>query len=125
MNRFWIGYLIFFVIYEIVVVLYLNKIDQFKFSISEIFYLISIIGLVGLAFQQKFISAIIWKAVFAISIIILMNTWLVMPLIYWFSQGLPVSKIILIQLFSLPSIPLFAALYVYAYRSKKIWKGST
>jgi hypothetical protein len=125
MNKFWLIYFLFIIAYEFILVFVLNQKGYSKYTIADLFFVIFVIGLYGLAFRRRVISDKIWKVVFAISVIVFFHTWIVMPFVYRLSTGLTVSKIAYIQMFSIPNIPLFVALYVYAWRSAPLWPGLT
>jgi hypothetical protein len=125
MKKLWIFYLIIFLIFEVISLLFLWGKETYSFSIADIFQIVLVVGVIGLAFQKRIFLNIIWKILFVISVVVFLHAWVMMPLVYKFSEGLSFPKIVFIQLFNVPSIPLFVALYIYAWRSSKIWKAST
>jgi hypothetical protein len=125
MKKIWIFYLIIFLIFEFMSLVFLWGRENHSFSIADIFQIVLMVGVIGLAFQKRIFLNIIWKILFVISVVVFLHTWVMMPLVYKFSEGLSFPKIVFIQLFNVPSIPLFVALYIYAWRSSKIWKAIT
>ena len=125
MILFWKSYFIFIILYEIGLMIYLSFLQELQFLITDIFYALFFVGLFGFAFSYKIFSNKIWKYIFVIAAIIYFHSWIVMPLVWIFSEELSLSKVLNIQLFSIPLIPLIIALYFYAWRSEKIWMRST
>lgn len=125
MNNFWQVYFFFIVIYEAVAIILLYQRGSVTFSISNIIQAFFIVGLYGLAFNHKFISKKFWQVVFGFSVIVFLHAWIMMPLIYRYSEELTLQKIGFLQLFSIPTIPLFIALYLYAWKSENIWHLGT
>ncbi len=120
-SKWWLGYLAFYIIFNIWALTQLPELHSF--NITDALYLIMASGVIGLALGKKIISLFLWKLIFWISVPLIIHAWVVLPFIY-FTEGIPWPNIGVIQLFSVPSLPLFIGVIVYVWRSPEIWSGS-
>jgi hypothetical protein len=127
MKKPWVIYLFVFIAYESIAAIFLHQKDSLTISVflSSLIYIVFCIGIFGLAFKRKIFSNRIWQVVSIVSIVLFLANWLMMPLIYKYSYDLPLSRIGIIQLFSVPSIPLYIGVYMYAWRSANVWNTGT
>ncbi len=121
MNRriLWGGYLVLFVVSELWALWGLPQ--QHAFTITDAAYCLFLVGIAGLAFNVRIISETLWRVVFGISVLFLVHTWLVMPVLYR-RESLAWHQVALIQLFAIPALPLFLGLFLYAWRSPSVWR---
>ncbi len=117
-NNYWLVYIIFYFVYELWVFTQLPL--PYTFNITDFFYFIMLVGITGLALKRKLINKPLWRIIFWVSIIFLFHTWIIMPIIY-LNNNIELEIIIRIQLFSVPSLPLFIGLFMYVWRSPIIW----
>ena len=122
MNReWWVLYLACYLAFSAWAILQLP--EPHTFNLTDILYLLMMTGIVGLALNKRIISLSLWRVMFWIGITLLIHAWVIMPIIY-LNEGLQLLNIGIIQLFSVPALPLFIGLYIYAYRSPEIWLSS-
>ena len=122
-SKYWLIYLAFYLAFDIWSLLKLNEFNEpHSFSITDIFYIIIFVSILGLIFQKKIINELFWRIISWVSIIFIIHTWVIMPMIY-LDDNIEWRAVGFIQLFAIPSLPLFIGLYIYAWRSREIWKS--
>ena len=120
-HKWWLVYVILYLSYEAWA---FSLLPEFNIlNISNILYLIMLTGIVGLALQRKLINIKLWRIIFMLNIIFLIHGWVIMPIVFY-NDGVQLTDIGLIQLFSTPSLPIIIGLYIYAWRSPNIWAKS-
>jgi len=80
------------------------------------------VGLFGFAFGRRILSQQVWRYVFAVGVLVLVHAWVIMPFVY-VDAGMSLRQILNILAFQVPLLPVFLALYCYAWRSTGIWQG--
>lgn len=103
-------------------VIYTGAIVGYDFSITDTFYIVFFIGLFGLSFNRRILTENIWRYVFVIAALMYFHTWIFLPLFLIFSKEIPFLNVFYLLLYSVPLLPLIYALYLYAWRSKKLWQ---
>src|SRR5439155_4840213 len=78
-----------------------------SFSITNGAYLLFLIGVGGLALNVRILTERFWRIVFGVSVLFLIHNWLVMPFVYFRSQGLGWNQVAIIQALSVPALPIF------------------
>jgi len=95
-----------------------------SFSITDGAYLLFLIGVGGLALNVRILTERFWRIVFGVSVLFLIHNWLVMPFVYFRSQGLGWNHVAIIQALSVPALPIFLGLFTYAWRSHPIRRNA-
>src|SRR5437870_816080 len=95
-----------------------------SFSITDGAYLLFLIGVGGLALNVRILTERFWRIVFGVSVLFLIHNWLVMPFVYFRSQGLGWNQVAIIQAFQSPALPIFLGLLIYPWRSPPIWRNA-
>ena len=89
--------------------------------IGEVPYLLFLVGVVGLAMHWRIISRGFWRVVFGFSVLVLAYSWVMLPVMNVQAGHLSIKQALLIQLFAVPALPMFVALFIYAWRSPSLW----
>ncbi|BCO31160.1 hypothetical protein TspCOW1_12630 [Thiohalobacter sp. COW1] len=92
-----------------------------EFTITDLFYLLMLLSIVGLALQRKIFTLKIWRAISALGLLLFIHAWVILPFLIYRGEGLEWEKIGVIQLYAVPSLPIFIGLFIYAWRSPAIW----
>ena len=120
-SRFWLIYVVLYLTYNVWALLYSSELNVSPtFNIFNAFELIMLISIIGLSLQIKLINIFIWQKLFWVSIIYLLLVWVAAPISYIYND-IGWKSIIIIQIFSIPTLPLFIGLFIYALRSPEIW----
>lgn len=82
-------------------------------SVTDIIQMSMLVGIVGLALNRKIFGHALWKIVSIVGGLLLIHSRIVMPFIYT-TNDIGWEQVAIIQLFSLPTIPIFIGLYIYA-----------
>ena len=84
-------------------------------------YLVQLVGLFGFVYWRRIGSPLLWKLVFAVTILdLLWNYSLEIEAAGFADTGTGVFVIMLIAV-AASYLPLLAALYIYAFRSDNLW----
>ena len=92
------------------------------------FIFISIIemtGLFGFAFRKKILSQTLWKVAFFIVLAIFAHGFFYESVIDYLNNELDILGFLFVVVVQLPFIPLYLALYLYAWKSNHIWESGT
>ena len=90
------------------------------------FIFISIIemtGLFGFAFRKKILSQTLWKVAFFIVLAIFAHGFFYESVIDYLNNELDILGFLFVVVVQLPFIPLYLALYLYAWKSNHIWES--
>jgi len=128
MKIFWISFAILFSLFEILVMYqyYRNSYSFNPTNLSEeVIRIISIIGIVYYGLKKKLLVKAIWQFVF---IGLIINTSLSLFPLY--EKFIHLNHIdlpgIIVYLITMPLlfIPLFIGIFLYAFKSKEIWRNT-
>ena len=114
----WVCYFLLISILK-VVLLYQAKFNEVTFS--DGFLCLLILGGYGFSFQLKILSEKVWRYIFFFAVPFYFHWFVVMPLIYFFANNIPPIKIILIMKYSIPYIPVIYVIFLYSWKSEKLW----
>lgn len=125
MKLFWKTYFVFILGYEIAILYLLSIKKVFEIGVADFIHIFFFVGIFGLAFDRCVFTEKIWRYIFSLATIFFLHKYIVMPIVYIFSVKLPPFEILQIMLFSIPFVPIFFGLYIYAWRSSELWKGES
>ena len=118
-KEFWLIYVAFYIGFTVWVIW--RSPGPIFIPVTDLIHYGMLIGIIGLALGKKIISKTLWQVVSVIGGLMLIHSWLVMPAIF-LNNDIGWKQIAIIQLFALPTVPIFIGLYFYAWRSQQIWK---
>ena len=118
----WRWYFFFALAYEVGVTIYVSAQGLGGFWVTTFLQAIFFVGLFGFAFGRRIASRQAWRYIFAVGVVVLVHAWVIMPLVY-IDADMSLRQILIIQAFQLPLVPMFVALYCYAWRSTGLWYG--
>ena len=121
-KNIWLAYLILYLCYDIWVRTTLSS--GLVFTVTDLFYLLMLLSIVGLALQKKIFTLKIWRAISGLGFLLFIHAWAILPFLIYRGEGIEWAKIGIIQLYAVPSLPIFIGLYVYAWHSPEIWNNS-
>ena len=121
-KKIWLAYLILYFCYGIWVRATLSS--GLTFTVTDLFYLLMLLSVVGLALQRKIFTVKIWRAISGLGFLLFIHAWVILPFLIYRDEGIEWTKIGIIQLYAVPSLPIFIGLYVYAWQSPAIWNNS-
>lgn len=119
----WVTYIIMFVGYETWAYSQLPEAQLITFEAFA--YMLFLVGVAGLAFGQCFLSQRFWRVVSLVSIFFLVHAWIVMPLVLRFGSSLSWSQVATVLLYSVPALPMFIGLFLYAWCCPEIWLANS
>ncbi len=121
LKIYWLIYLILLFLYKAAMIISVAKKGSYDFSITDIVYLIIFIGSLGFAFNRRIMNKTVWCIVFLIAFLLYFNTWIIVPAIWLFSNNISIVKIIFMMSFNIPFLPLLYIVYLYSWKSEKLW----
>jgi hypothetical protein len=125
-NKVWLGYAAIYALYTAWVYFELLALTpEYVLSGEDIFHecvsLVLLISIIGLGLQRRILVPVIWKIASGFSLFLAVGIWFVNPYIAVSGGHLTLGQALLVQLYTVPELPLLIGAFIYAWRSPNIW----
>ncbi len=119
----WGVYFILVSVYNLVLMLKVG--GKSELTISDGFTCLFLLGGFGFSFRLKIFTEKVWRFIFFVALFFYFHMFIFLPFMYLLVKGIPPSKVLNIFKYSIPFIPIIYALFLYSWRSGKIWEAGT